>query len=63
MSGRAVRGEEPKRAQRLGFWLGLAVFGAMLLLPAPDGLSAAGWRTAAGVLMALAGTVLPALTT
>lgn len=44
----------PTRAQRLGFWLGLAVFGTMLLFPAPAGLSAAGWDTAAvGVLMAV----------
>ena len=34
-------------AQRIGFWLGLALFALMLLLPAPEGLSAAGWRVAA----------------
>lgn len=36
-----------------GAWLGPALFVGMLLLPAPEGLSLAGWRTAAvGVLMA-----------
>ncbi len=40
--------------ERLGFWIGLLVFGAMLVLPAPDGLDLAGWRVAAtGVLMAV----------
>jgi sodium-dependent dicarboxylate transporter 2/3/5 len=34
-------------AQRIGFWLGLAVFVAMRLLPAPEGLSVAGWQVAA----------------
>lgn len=44
----------PTRAQRIGFWLGLAAFAGMLLLPAPDGLGVAGWHTAAvGVLMAV----------
>lgn len=39
--------------QRWGFWLGVAVFATMLLLPPPDGLSLNGWRTAAvTVLMA-----------
>lgn len=39
---------------RAGLWLGPALFALMLLLPAPEGLSAAGWRTAAaGVLMAV----------
>ena len=33
--------------QRVGLWLGVAVFTAMLLLPAPEGLSPAGWRVAA----------------
>lgn len=41
-------------AARLGFWLGLAAFAGLLLAPAPDGLSGAGWHTAAvGVLMAV----------
>jgi sodium-dependent dicarboxylate transporter 2/3/5 len=39
--------------QRAGFLLGVALFTVMLLLPAPEGLSVAGWRTAAvTVLMA-----------
>jgi len=33
--------------QRVGLWLGVALFTAMLLLPAPEGLSPAGWRVAA----------------
>ncbi len=33
--------------QRVGFWLGLGLFSLVLLLPAPDGLSEAGWRVAA----------------
>jgi len=40
-------------AKRIGLWLGLALFAAMLLLPAPAGLSPVGWRVAAvAVLMA-----------
>ncbi|MCP5360965.1 MAG: SLC13/DASS family transporter [Sinobacteraceae bacterium] len=35
--------------QRAGFWLGVALFTLMLTLPAPDGLSLDGWRTAAVV--------------
>ena len=35
------------RLQRAGFWLGAALFTLMLLLPAPEGLSVAGWRVAA----------------
>jgi sodium-dependent dicarboxylate transporter 2/3/5 len=33
--------------QKIGLWLGVALFVAMLALPAPDGLSDAGWRVAA----------------
>ncbi len=33
-------------AQRFGFWIGLALFALTLLLPAPEGLSLAGWRVA-----------------
>ena len=33
--------------QRAGLWLGAALFTLMLLLPAPEGLSVAGWRVAA----------------
>ncbi|MFM8517420.1 MAG: SLC13 family permease, partial [Nevskiaceae bacterium] len=33
--------------QRVGLWLGVALFTAMLLLPVPEGLSPAGWRVAA----------------
>ena len=33
--------------QRAGFWLGVGLFAAFLVLPPPDGLSVAGWRTAA----------------
>jgi sodium-dependent dicarboxylate transporter 2/3/5 len=32
---------------RAGFWIGAALFGLMLMLPAPDGLSIVGWRVAA----------------
>jgi sodium-dependent dicarboxylate transporter 2/3/5 len=40
--------------RRLGFWLGLAAFAAMLALPPPAGLASDGWRTAAvAVLMAV----------
>lgn len=55
-------------AKRVGFWLGLALFALLLVLPAPVGLSPAGWRVAAvSILMAtwwmtealpLAGTAL-----
>jgi sodium-dependent dicarboxylate transporter 2/3/5 len=39
---------------RIGFWLGLALGAGLALAPAPEGLSAAAWRTAAvGVLMAV----------
>lgn len=39
--------------RRTGFWLGTGLFFAMLLLPPPDALSVAAWRTAAvAVLMA-----------
>ena len=39
--------------QRAGFWLGVALFMVMLVLPAPAGLPTAGWKTAAvTVLMA-----------
>lgn len=39
--------------QRAGFWLGVALFMVMLVLPAPAGLPPAGWKTAAvTVLMA-----------
>ncbi len=41
-------------ASRVGLWLGPAVFATMLVLPAPGGLGAAGWRTAAtAALMAI----------
>jgi sodium-dependent dicarboxylate transporter 2/3/5 len=33
--------------QRVGLWLGVALFVAMLCLPAPEGLSPVGWRVAA----------------
>ena len=33
--------------QKFGLWLGVALFVVMLALPAPDGLSDAGWRVAA----------------
>ncbi|WAT17695.1 DASS family sodium-coupled anion symporter [Aurantiacibacter sp. MUD11] len=33
-------------AQRIGFWLGPALFALTLLLPAPEGMSAAGWNVA-----------------
>lgn len=33
--------------ERIGFWLGLAVFIVMLMVPAPDGLSTDGWRVLA----------------
>ena len=33
--------------QRAGFWLGAGLFGLLLALPAPEGLSEQGWRTAA----------------
>jgi len=43
----------PVRVRRAGLIGGLAVFAALLWLPAPEGLSAEGWRCAAvGVLMA-----------
>lgn len=43
----------PLRA-RIGFWAGLLIFGGLLAMPAPEGLSAAGARTlAAGALMAV----------
>jgi sodium-dependent dicarboxylate transporter 2/3/5 len=43
-----------KRRARVGLLLGAAAFALLLLLPAPAGLSDAGWRTAAvGVLMAI----------
>jgi sodium-dependent dicarboxylate transporter 2/3/5 len=51
-----VHPPEPGRRfprERIGLWAGLALFVALLVLPAPDGLSPAGWRVAAvGVLMA-----------
>ncbi len=40
--------------QRIGLWLGPAVFALLLVLPPPDGLTPQGWRTAAtAVLMAV----------
>jgi sodium-dependent dicarboxylate transporter 2/3/5 len=40
--------------QRAGLWAGPILSGIILLSPAPDGLSTAGWRTAAaGILMAV----------
>ena len=33
--------------QRAGFWLGVALFATVLVVPPPEGLSVAGWRTAA----------------
>ena len=48
-----VAGTLARRA-RLGLVLGPVLFALMLALPAPEGLSAAGWRVAAtGVLMAV----------
>jgi sodium-dependent dicarboxylate transporter 2/3/5 len=48
----AVVGQRP--VQRLGFILGLAVFGLLLVFPAPESLGVPGWRTAAvGTLMAV----------
>lgn len=42
------------RLGRVGLWLGLVVFGGMLLAPAPEALGLEGWRVAAvGVLMAI----------
>ena len=39
---------------RVGLWGGAALFAVLLVLPAPEGLSGAGWRTAAvGLLMAV----------
>jgi sodium-dependent dicarboxylate transporter 2/3/5 len=38
-------------AQRWGFWGGLALFVAMLLLPSPDGMPPAAWRTSAIVIL------------
>lgn len=38
-------------AQRWGLWGGLAVFAAMLLLPAPEGMPVAAWRTTALVVL------------
>lgn len=47
-------GRGPRTAPRLGLFAGPALFALLLALPAPDGLSAAGWRAAAvGVLMAV----------
>lgn len=43
----------PRTVQRVGLFVGLGVFVALLLLPAPEGLSPEGWRCAAvGLLMA-----------
>ncbi|MFC3711012.1 SLC13 family permease [Sphingoaurantiacus capsulatus] len=38
-------------APRIGFWLGLALFALMMVLPAPEGLSLEGWRVAAVALL------------
>jgi len=41
-------------AQRVGLWLGVALFVLLLMLPAPEGFAPAAWRTAAlAVLMAV----------
>lgn len=37
--------------KRVGFWLGLALFSLVLLLPPPEGLSESGWRVAALTLL------------
>lgn len=37
--------------QRVGFWLGLCLFSLVMLSPAPEGLSEAGWRVAALTLL------------
>ena len=43
----------PQRVQRVGLFGGALLFAALLLVPAPEGLSGEGWRCAAvGVLMA-----------
>ena len=50
----AGRGRGSRTAPRLGLFAGPALFALLLALPAPEGLSAAGWRAAAvGVLMAV----------
>ncbi len=38
----------PKRLQRAGLFGGALLFGVLLALPAPEGLSAEGWRREAG---------------
>jgi sodium-dependent dicarboxylate transporter 2/3/5 len=47
--------KEPKvdlnRTKTIGFLLGIVIFFAMLAAPSPDGLSLAGWRTAAVALL------------
>ncbi|MEM1128332.1 MAG: DASS family sodium-coupled anion symporter [Bacteroidota bacterium] len=53
-SGREVEPRPYGLGQRLGLVLGALAFGVMLMAPPPEGLSAAGWQTAAvGVLMAV----------
>ena len=37
--------------QRAGFWIGAMAFALMLAMPAPEGLSPAGWRVAALTLL------------
>ncbi|HSL82562.1 MAG TPA: SLC13 family permease, partial [Thermoanaerobaculia bacterium] len=47
-------GRRARSASRLGLFAGPALFALLLALPAPEGLSAAGWRVAAvGALMAV----------
>jgi solute carrier family 13 (sodium-dependent dicarboxylate transporter), member 2/3/5 len=47
--------------QRWGLWGGLAAFFAMLLLPAPEGMSAEAWRTAALIVLMAAWWMTQAL--
>ena len=49
-AGPALTASATTRAQRLGFWLGLAAFVAMLLFPAPAGLGAGQGRPPADLL-------------
>jgi solute carrier family 13 (sodium-dependent dicarboxylate transporter), member 2/3/5 len=48
-------------AKRIGFWLGLALFAALLVLPAPAGLSLTAWRVAAVLVLMAAWWMTEAL--